>query len=172
MRDGRAWTQPHQTQTAKLNSQGHQPPNPPEKHRHPCGTLLCMQSGKKTRSPTIFSTQGNLYQRCPKMAPALWRPHAAPHLNTLPHKETEYNPPLSKADLDASLTTIYEKLVDKIQLELHKSTNALSQEIAAIGGRTDILETKHDELALAHNDLRKDCEMLADNFSCRLRLKI
>lgn len=43
--------------------------------------------------------------------------------------------------------------------------NALPQEIAALGGCTDILETKHDELSLAHNDLRKDYELLADNFS-------
>lgn len=78
---------------------------------------------------------------------------------------SEYPPPLSKADLDNSLTTIFEKLVDKIESEVHKSTTALSQEIASIGTRTDILETKHDELSLAHNDLRKDYETLADSFA-------
>lgn len=72
------------------------------------------------------------------------------------YKECEYNPPLSKADLDASLSAIYDKLANKIQHELHKSTNALTQEIANIGSRTDILETKHDELSLAHSDLRRD----------------
>ena len=77
----------------------------------------------------------------------------------------EYSSPLSKADLDESLTLIFEKLVDKIEKEVHKSTAALSQEIASIGGRTDLLETKHDELSLAHNDLRKDYENLADNFA-------
>lgn len=84
--------------------------------------------------------------------------------HTPSQRECEYKPLLSKGDLDTSLSAIYKKLVDKIQLELHKSINALSQEIATIGGRTDILETKH-ELSLAHNDLRKDYEMLADNFS-------
>lgn len=78
---------------------------------------------------------------------------------------SEYPSPLSKADLDNSLTTIFEKLVDKIESEVHKSTTALSQEIASIGNRTDILETKHDELSLAHNDLRKDYETLADSFA-------
>lgn len=47
-------------------------------------------------------------------------------------------------------------------------TAALSHEIASIGNRTDLLETKHDELSLAHNDLRKDYENLAD-FFCRRR---
>ncbi|PIO39300.1 hypothetical protein AB205_0206060, partial [Aquarana catesbeiana] len=84
---------------------------------------------------------------------------------SLPAKDHECSFPLSKADLDASLSAIYEKLADKIQLELHKSTSALTQEIANIGSRTDILETKHDELSLAHNDLRKDYETLADSFS-------
>lgn len=94
---------------------------------------------------------------------------AAPNSSTQTHmrpaKECEYNSPLTKADLDASLTAIYEKLADKIQLELHKLTNALSQEIANIGSRTDVLETKHDELSLAHSDLRRDYETLADSFS-------
>lgn len=72
--------------------------------------------------------------------------------------------PLSKADLDASLT-IFDKLVDKIEREVHKSTTALSQEIACIGNRTDLLKTKHDELSLAHTDFRKDYETLADSFA-------
>lgn len=70
---------------------------------------------------------------------------------------------LTKADLDASLSAIYDKLAKKIQSELHKTTSTLKQEI---GGRTDILETKHDELSLTPNDLRKDCELLAENDSC------
>lgn len=82
-----------------------------------------------------------------------------------PNTECEYNMPLTKADLDDSLSAIYEKLAAKIQLELHKSTNALTQEIASIGSRTDVLETKHDELSLAHSDLRRDYETLADSFS-------
>ena len=81
------------------------------------------------------------------------------------HQNSEYDAPLSKADLDASLTSIFNKLVDKIEKEVHSSTAALSQEIANIGNRTDMLETKHDELSLAHNDLRKDYENLADNFA-------
>ena len=80
-------------------------------------------------------------------------------------EDREYNSPLSKADLDESLSLIFNKLVEKIEKEVHKSTAALSQEIACIGGRTDLLETKHDELSLAHNDLRKDYENLADNFA-------
>lgn len=72
----------------------------------------------------------------------------------LSSKDCEYNPPLSKADLDASLSAVYEK-----------STNALTQEIANIGSRTDILETKHDKLSLAHSDLWRDYETLADSFS-------
>lgn len=63
------------------------------------------------------------------------------------------------------MSAIYDKLVDKIQIGLHKSTKALFRKIAALGSRTDILETKHDEPSLAHNDLRKDYEMMADNFS-------
>lgn len=41
----------------------------------------------------------------------------------------------------------------------------LCHRIVSIGGRTDILEAKHDELAIAYNDLRKDYETLADSFS-------
>lgn len=35
---------------------------------------------------------------------------------------------------------------------------------SALSGRTDLLETKHDELVLAHADLCKDYESLAENF--------
>lgn len=80
-------------------------------------------------------------------------------------KDSEYSQPLSKADLDASLSANYDRFVDKLEKEIHKSTTALLQEIASIGGRTDLLEAKHDELAIAHNDLRKDYETLADSFS-------
>lgn len=86
-----------------------------------------------------------------------------PSIHPLNNGNCEYSSPLSKADLDASLTTIFDKLVNKIESEVHKAT--LSQEIANIGNRTDILETKHDELSLAHNDLRKDYESLADSFA-------
>lgn len=55
------------------------------------------------------------------------------------------------------------KLAETFQTELHhKSTNTLTQELAALGGRTDILETKHDELQLAYTDLRKDHETFSD----------
>lgn len=88
-----------------------------------------------------------------------------PSIHSLNNGNCEYSSPLSKADLDASLTTIFDKLVNKIESEVHKATTGLSQEIANIGNRTDILETKHDELSLAHNDLRKDYESLADSFA-------
>lgn len=57
-----------------------------------------------------------------------------------------------------------EKLAGKFQTELHKATSTLSLEITALGGRTDLLETKSDKLALAHADLRKDYESLTENF--------
>lgn len=92
--------------------------------------------------------------------------HEAPEKASSPSQpNSEYNVPLSKSDLDASLTAIFNKLVDKIEKEVHSSTVALSHEIASIGNRTDLLKTKHDKLALAHNDLRKDYENLADNFA-------
>lgn len=59
---------------------------------------------------------------------------------------------------------MYEKLAGKFQSELHKATNTLSLEITALGSRTDLLETKHDELALAHANIYKDYEALAENF--------
>lgn len=65
---------------------------------------------------------------------------------------SEYTSSLSKADLDASLETMYNRLATKFQTELHKTFHALSQEIAALGTRTDKLETKHNELALAYNE--------------------
>lgn len=88
-----------------------------------------------------------------------------PSILSLNNGNCKYTSPLFKADLDASLTAIFDKLVDKIESKVHKSTTALSQEIAGIGSHTDILETKHDELSLAHNDLRKDYESLADSFA-------
>lgn len=57
---------------------------------------------------------------------------------------------------------MFDKLAKKFQSELQKSTNTLSLEIAALGTRTDLLETKHDELNLAHSDLRKDQETLSE----------
>lgn len=83
----------------------------------------------------------------------------------LPSEDSEHSLHLTKAYLNASLTTIYEKLVNKLEKELHKTTCSFPQEIASIGGRIDMLETKHDKLTLAHNDLRKDYEILADSFS-------
>lgn len=85
--------------------------------------------------------------------------------NTAAQQDSEYTPQLTKADLDASLSAIYDKLANKFQSELNKTTSTLKQKIASLGGSTDILETKHDELFLAHNDLRKDFELVADNYS-------
>lgn len=75
---------------------------------------------------------------------------------------SEYTPHITKADLVDSLSTMYDRLAHKFQAEIHKSKNTLTQEIAALGGRTDILEIKHDELHLAYIDLRKDHEVLSD----------
>ena len=86
-------------------------------------------------------------------------------MNASTQNTNEHPTQITKADLDDSLTRIYEKLADKIQYELQKTTSTLTQEIASLGGRTDVLETKHDKLSLAHNDLRKDFELLAENYS-------
>lgn len=51
---------------------------------------------------------------------------------------------------------------DKFQAELHKSTSTLTQEIAAPGGQTDMLETKHDKVHLAYVELHKEHEALSD----------
>lgn len=125
-----------------------------------------------TRSPprdTIFLLDLERSITARKMTQNGARHHAASSSSVQtparPSKNSKYTQPLSKADLDASLSAIYEKLVDKLEQELHTSTNALSQEIASIRDRTDILEAKHDELGLAHNDLRKDYETLADSLS-------
>lgn len=75
--------------------------------------------------------------------------------------DSEYSLQLTKAYLDESLTVMYDKIGQKFQSELHKSTNTLSLEIAALGNRTDLLETKHDELSLVYSDLRKDHESLS-----------
>lgn len=68
--------------------------------------------------------------------------------------DSEYNMQLTKADFDDSLTNMYDKIARKFQSELHKSTNTLSLKIATLGTRTDLLETKDDDLA--HSNLRKD----------------
>lgn len=75
--------------------------------------------------------------------------------------DSEYSMQLTKSDLDDSLTTMYDKLARKFQSKLHKSTNILSLEIAALGTRTDLLETKHD--SLAHSNLRKEHETLSES---------
>lgn len=54
--------------------------------------------------------------------------------------ECEYSLQLTKADLDESLSTMYDKIAQQSQSELHESTNTLSLEIAALGSRTDLLE--------------------------------
>lgn len=63
------------------------------------------------------------------------------------------------SDLEASLD-MYTELAAKFQSELHKTSHALSQEIRALGTRTDRLETKHDELTLAYNELSREHESL------------
>lgn len=79
-------------------------------------------------------------------------------------KSSEYTP-LSKSDLDNSLGALYSKLLTKFQTEIQKFTCTLSQEIAAIGTRTDLLENKHDELSIAYNDLSREHESPASAFS-------
>lgn len=63
---------------------------------------------------------------------------------------SEYSPHLTKADLEHRLSTMYDKLARKFQAELHKSTNTLSQEIVTLGGRTDILEIKHESFTVSY----------------------
>lgn len=82
---------------------------------------------------------------------------AAPSMPSVPG--SEYTS-LSKADVDASLKALYNRLAEKFQAELHKTTHELSQEIAALGIRTDRLETKHDELVLAYSELSREHETL------------
>ena len=91
-------------------------------------------------------------QPSPQASPAF--PHASQDA-ALHRQVSETSSQLTKSDLDASLTIMYEKLANKFHSELKTSTSTLQQEIASLGGRTDLLETKHDELSLAHNDLRK-----------------
>lgn len=87
----------------------------------------------------------------------------SPAPTTSPHPDhSEYTPQLTKADLEDSLSAMYDRLARKFQAELQKSTSTLTQEIAALGGRTDMLETKHDELHLVYVDLHKDHEALTD----------
>lgn len=59
---------------------------------------------------------------------------------------------------------MYEKLAEKFQSELCKTTNTLMQEIATLGSCIDRLETKHDKLSLAYNDLWKVHESLSESF--------
>lgn len=77
----------------------------------------------------------------------------------------EYTASLTKTDLESSLEAMYTRLATKFQTELHKTSHTLSQEIAALGSRTERLETKHDELALAYSDLSREHESLATAFS-------
>lgn len=78
---------------------------------------------------------------------------------------TEYSAALSKADLDACLENMYTRLATKFQSELNKTSHSLSQEIASLGTRTDRLETKHDGLAIAYNDLSREHENLSIAFA-------
>lgn len=55
--------------------------------------------------------------------------------------------------------------MNKLQTELQKSTTTLSQDISALGTRTDLLENKHDELAIAFNDLSRKHESLFNAFT-------
>lgn len=73
--------------------------------------------------------------------------------------------PLSKADLDTSLETLYTKLFTKFQAEIQKSTSTSSQEAAAIGTHTDLLENKYDELSIAFNGLSREHESLSSDFT-------
>lgn len=84
-----------------------------------------------------------------------------------PSGESEYPIQLTKADLEDSLAAMYSKLAEKFLTELFKSTNTLQQELAALGGRTDLLETKHDQLQLAYTDPRRDHETFTDSVSQR-----
>lgn len=77
----------------------------------------------------------------------------------------EYSTQLTMADLEDSLSPMYNRLAEKFQSELHKTTSTLTQEITALVTHTDPLETKHDELAFAHTDLRKDFASLAESYS-------
>lgn len=79
-------------------------------------------------------------------------------------ENSEYTP-LSKAELDISLDVLCTKLLTKFQTELQKSTSTLSQEIAALGSRTDLLENKHDELAITFNDLSREHDNLSSAFA-------
>lgn len=77
----------------------------------------------------------------------------------------EYTASLTKLDLESSLEAMYARLATKFQTELHKTSHTLSQEIAALGSRTERLETEHDELALAYSDLSREHDSLATAFS-------
>lgn len=93
----------------------------------------------------------------------LLRPRPNPSPTT--SSTSEYHTTLSKADLDISLEAMYTRLATKFQTELHKTSHTLSQEIAALGSHIELLETKHDELALAYNDLSREHDSLATALS-------
>lgn len=97
----------------------------------------------------------------PISSPALLQPQ--PPLDSGSSENSEY-PPLTKADLDISLEAMCSKLLNKFQAEIQKSTSTLSQEIAALGTRTDLLENKHDELSIAFNDLSREHDSLSSAF--------
>ena len=60
---------------------------------------------------------------------------------------------------------MYTRLASKFQSELNKTSHTLSQEISSLGSRTDLLETKHDELALAYSDLSREHENVSNAFA-------
>lgn len=87
-------------------------------------------------------------------------PAAAPSASSEQIEYTRLH--FTKADLEDSLSTMFDKLAHKFQAELYKSTSTLTQEIAALGGWTDMLETNHDRLHLAYVDQHKEHETLSD----------
>lgn len=89
---------------------------------------------------------------------------ASPVISAPTQEDGECPAQLTKADLEDSLSTMCEKLAGTFQSELHKATNTLPLKNPALGGLTDLLETKHNKFALANADLRKDYGSLAENF--------
>lgn len=55
--------------------------------------------------------------------------------SSIPPQDSEYTSPLTKEAQDKSLESLYSKIT------------TLTQEIAALGARTDHLKTQHDELS-------------------------
>lgn len=97
--------------------------------QHHCGKPQCMSSAKRARKRrtqhSLTSFLLEVEQRNSKMSKngAGVGLHAVPEeaSSDLPASRvnSEYNLSLSKADIDASLTAIYDKLVDKIEKEVH-----------------------------------------------------